>query len=147
MVTTKIFGVDVVTKYTGALRPKQCYIRPDGSEGPSIEINVEDVEECKEAVSLLYAVILNDHGVVAANEIFSKQMLSKRQIAADKNYQLLIAVMHRMKSQSIEKVAAEIAKENDSRPLELRYGPSGTTNPSVMAKQIRRLIKATRRRR
>ena len=142
MGATKTF--DVVTKYTGALRPRHCYVRSDGSEGPSIEINVEDVEECREAASLLYALIFDAHDVVA-NEIFSSRTLSKREIAAQKNYRLLMAVMHRVKSQSVDRIAADLAKENDGLPPELKYGPTGTTSQSTMAKQIRRLIKATRR--
>jgi hypothetical protein len=47
---------------------------------------------------------------------------------------------------SIDQVAAELAKENDTMPPEsheLRWGPTGTTSPSTMAKQIRRLLKNT----
>jgi hypothetical protein len=148
MGATKTYGA-VIQNCTGRYDDRSSYYYARvgyESGGPSIVINLEDIEDCKEAVSLLYKLIFNDHSPAVANELFSQQILSKRQLAADKNYQLLITVMHRMKSQSIEKVAAEIAKENESRPLALRHGPSGTTNPSVMAKQIRRLIKATRRR-
>lgn len=127
MGTTKTF--DIVSKDTDGLRTRYYYIRSDGSEGPSININVEDVEECREAASLLYALIfdVDDLGLVA-NQIFSTRMLSKREIAAQKNYRLLIAVMHRVKSQSLDQIAADLAKENDGLPPELKYGPTGTTS-------------------
>jgi hypothetical protein len=48
-------------------------------------------------------------------------------------------------SRSVEQVAAELAEENKSLPPELRYGPTGTTSPTTMAKQIRRLIKNSSR--
>ena len=101
MRTPKTYG-DVIQKYTGRYddRSSYYYARADGSGGPSIVINLEDIEDCKETVSLLYRLIFDDHSPAVANELFSQQILSKRQSAADKNYLLLIAVMRRAKNRA-----------------------------------------------
>jgi hypothetical protein len=149
--------------------------RHDGREVASIELDADNIETCKETASLLYTTIFSHHGAAAANEIFSKQILSKRQIAEQKNFDLLHTALRRLtgrpptwhigeprpeldgwqevtdeagfadtQSRSVEQVAAELAKENDTMPpesYELRWGPTGTTSQTTMAKQIRRLIK------
>jgi hypothetical protein len=138
----------------------------DVSAAASIELDAANIEECEAAASQLYTMILSQHGPGVANKIFSQHLFDKREIARHKNFRLLSTALQRLsggtplrqkfeanfveqleinfadtQSRSVEQVAAELAKENDSLPNELRYGPSGTTNPSVMAKQIRRLIK------
>jgi hypothetical protein len=120
--------------------------RHDGSVAASIELDAENIEACKETASLLHAMIRGHHGIAVANEIFSQQLVRKRQIANNKNYLLLNTALQRLgsTSMSIDQVAAELAKENDTMPpesQELRWGPTGTTSQSTMAKQIRRLIK------
>jgi hypothetical protein len=150
--------------------------RHDGREVASIELDADNIEACKETASLLYTTIFSRHGAAAANEIFYKQILSKRQIAEQKNFDLLHTALQRLsgrppiwhlgeprpeldgwwhevtdeagfadtQSRSVEQVAAELAQENDTMPPEsheLRWGPTGTTSQTTMAKQIRRLIK------
>ena len=128
--------------------------RHDGGDGPAIEgltieMDAEDIEECRQAATLVYAAICSRHGAAIANEIFSQQLVRKRQGADHKNYLLLNTALQRLSrstSMSIDQVAAELAKENDTMPPEsheLRWGPTGTTSPSTMAKQIHRLMKNT----
>jgi hypothetical protein len=52
-----------------------------GDKGVSIELDAENIDECKEAASLLYATIFSHHGTAIANEIFSQQLVRKRQRA------------------------------------------------------------------
>jgi hypothetical protein len=124
-------------------RRRYSYPLPDGSFGASIEFDAEDIEDCKETAFLLYTTILSVHGKDVANEIFSQRLMTKRQTAAQKNYRLLKLALRLLSgSRSVEQVAIEIVEINKSRPREVRYGPTGTTSPTTMAKQIRRLMKA-----
>jgi hypothetical protein len=141
------------------------------AEAWSIELDVENIEACGNIASTLYRIIKTYHGATAANEIFSQQMLNRRQVAEEKNFRLLHTALRRLRngppfvekgplsgwkeamkqleadftgtwSRSVEQVAAELVEENKTLPKELRYGPSGTTvSQTAMAKQIRRLIK------
>jgi hypothetical protein len=126
-------------------RRRYSHQLPDGSFGASIEMDAEDIEECRWAAFLLYTTILGVHGRGMANEIFSQQVMTKRQIKKQKNYRLRKIALRFLKdpqSQSVEKVAARLVEINKSRPPEVRYGPTGTTSVATMAKQIGRLLKA-----
>jgi hypothetical protein len=108
----------------------------------SIKFDLKDVEACKKAVTQLYTAIIEYQGIAAANEVMKTPLLSKRDIATFKNARLLMATRG-YGYRSVEQAAAEIAERNKSLPNELRYGPTGSTSPSTLAKQIRRLLTNT----
>jgi hypothetical protein len=105
-----------------------------------IEIDPKDIKACAAAAVMLYAMMREHHGTAAANEIMNRPLLTKRDAADLKNYELLKAADG---DRSVEEVATELAERNKSLPRELRYGPTGSTSPSTLAKQIRRLRKNT----
>jgi hypothetical protein len=108
----------------------------------TIEVALKDIESCKQAVEMLHTGILLYHGMDTANKTLAKAQNSKRQIKDNMNIYLLCEVEDRLRGgASIEQVAADLAKRNETLPQKERLGPTGTTTPSTMATQIRRLKK------
>jgi hypothetical protein len=105
-----------------------------------IEFDVKDLGQCNIVVSDLYEMIERQHGPVIAQRIFSAASPSKRRLAFNKNVALML-VYRKNKHLGVDQAATKIAKENEALPPERRYGPTGTTSPTTMAKQIRRQLK------
>jgi hypothetical protein len=97
--------------------------------------DAKDIEACKAAALQLYAVISHFHGIPSANKVMTQFLQSKKNMAAMKNYRLLRA----SEGKSAEQAAVELAEVNKNLPRNQRFGPTGTTSPSTLAKQIRRL--------
>jgi hypothetical protein len=108
-----------------------------------IEFDVKDLGQCNLVVSDLYEMIERQHGRVIARRIFSKATPTKRGLAFNKNVDLMV-VYRKNKQLGVDRVATKLAKENEALPHERRYGPTGTTSPATMAKQIRRQLKRMR---
>jgi hypothetical protein len=132
------FDKQDVALFEKCAAPAGFAIVPMKTDGTlKIELNAKDIEACKLAVLQLYAAIQVHHGIPSANKVMTQFLLSKRNIAAMKNYHLLRA----SEGKSAEQAAAELAEQNKSLPRQSRYGPTGTTSPSTLATQIRRLRK------
>jgi hypothetical protein len=127
-----------------------------------IEVDTKDIKACEFAALKLYIAMERYHGSAAANEVMNRTLRGKQQLKYRKNLVLLTTALRRLRAaattesaeefaaahakgftwdRSVEQVAAEIAAENKSRPIEARYGPSGSTTTSTIAKQIRRLLR------
>ena len=102
-----------------------------------IEFDVKDLAECNLVASDLYEMIEREHGPIIAQRIFSNVTPTKRRLAFNKNVGLMVA-FRKHKQLGVDQVATKLAKENEALPRERRYGPTGTTSPTTMAKQIRR---------
>jgi hypothetical protein len=105
-------------------------------------IDVKDVVSCEFAVDALYALVQRHHGRVTAQNLFGAKVLTKRGRAGQKNFYLMVAYA-RMKK-PVDRVAAELAEDNKTLPPEERWGPTGSTSQSTMAKHLRREIKKMR---
>ena len=103
----------------------------------NIEFDVKDLGQCNLVVSDLYEMIEREHGPIIAQRIFSNVTPTKRRLAFNKNVALMV-IYRQNKQLGVEGVATKLAKENEALKREQRYGPTGTTSPTTMAKQIRR---------
>jgi hypothetical protein len=97
---------------------------------------VDDLEQCEQAVFWLHKLIEDKHGLATAQHLFTRRALTKRRLAAHKNARLIAEYISR--GSSVDKVAAELAGENNKLARDDRHGPTGTTSPATMARQIRR---------
>jgi hypothetical protein len=101
-----------------------------------IDFNVKDIEVCRYIVWALRTKIEEEHGHPATRRIFTEMIRTKRNLAAEKN--LTLMVLYISSGLSVEKFATVLAKKNKTFPPGRRYGPTGSTNPTTIAKQIRR---------
>jgi hypothetical protein len=108
-----------------------------------IEFDVKDLSQCNLVVSDLYEMIERQHGPIIAQRIFFRATPTKRRLAFNKNVDLMVTY-RKNKQLGVEKVAAKLAKENETLSRERRHGPTGTTSATTMAKQIRRQLKQMR---
>jgi hypothetical protein len=99
----------------------------------------ESIFGCKHIAQQLFNLIATRHGENAARRIFSIwcKPPTKRHLAMLKNIGLLerLDIMERP---NVQRLARQIAKENELLPRKDRRGP-GTTNPVALEKQIRRV--------
>jgi len=65
---------------------------------------------------------------------------TEKQKAGWKNLEL-ISRYETMERPSVRRLARDLAEENRNLPRERRHGPTGSTNPAMLDKQIRRLLK------
>ena len=108
-----------------------------------IEFDVKNLGECNIVASDLYEMIEREHGSVIAQRIFSQATPTKRRLAFNKNVALMV-IYRQNKQLGVEGVATKLAKENEALGPDRRHGPTGTTSPATMAKQIRRQLKRMR---
>jgi hypothetical protein len=109
---------------------------------PSITIpDVKDVSMCKMAVESLYEMIEQFHGEKEARGMFARygRPLTPADIRERKKVQLAIAY-HFMSKPNRQKLAEELAKQNEALPREKRFGPRGSTSVVAMRRQIDRVL-------
>jgi hypothetical protein len=108
-----------------------------------VSFYADDIEDCKRAISELKMVILKLYGAAAARRLFADATPSRRGVKTDKNAFLLAEYLRRYKhyGRSVKRCAKDLAEANRRLPREWRYGPSGSTVPATMEKQLRRQIK------
>jgi hypothetical protein len=102
-----------------------------------------DLWECEQAAYKVFCAIMQLHGKTEARRIFLKFGCppSARKIKQIKN-ELLLLSLDRMKPKpTVQRLARELAKENETLPQNERHGPRGSTNQASMDKHIRLLLK------
>jgi hypothetical protein len=62
-----------------------------------------------------------------------------KQRAGWKNMELVM-LYDCMEQPNVQQLARELAEKNRNLPRELRHGPTGSTNPAILDKHIRRLL-------
>jgi hypothetical protein len=100
------------------------------------------------AVARLFHEITDDLGLVEAQQIFATFCvpMTAKERADLKNTKLLLLydtmLMDDWKTpaRNVQRLARHLAEANKQLPREDRYGPSGSTDPIVLDKHIRRLI-------
>jgi len=63
-----------------------------------------------------------------------------KQRAGWKNMEL-VTLYDCMEQPNVQRLARELAEKNKNQPRERRYGPTGSTEPAVLDKQIRRVLR------
>jgi hypothetical protein len=103
---------------------------------------IDTMPGAKYAASLLFCLIEKHHGLAAARSIFN--MFGTPPSAARINHIKNLGLLDRydmMKPKpNVQRLAKELAAENEKLSREERWGPRGTTDPLVLDKHIRRLI-------
>ena len=99
------------------------------------------------AAAKLFHKISKDLGAADARRIFTSISASRtpNQERVLRNSEMLIKHDAMMPKPNIAKLARQLAKANETLPVERRYGPRGTTEPFVMDKHIRRLLARRRK--
>ena len=98
------------------------------------------------AAAKLFQEMEKEIGLADARRIF-KEIAgppTPKQRAGWKNLELVMRY-DCMTQPNVLRLARELAEENRNLPQELRHGPTGSTDLTVLEKQIRRLL-ATRKR-
>ena len=107
------------------------------SDNTFISFDVDDLEECRRALSQLANAVWRHHGLATTEQLLTRcTFASKAGLRRGKNFRLLRA-LHDSRL-SVERFAAETAKKNKSLAWDYRYG-TGSTNAKTIARQIRRL--------
>lgn len=123
-----------------------------------LAIEIEDVtnpEACASALERLYDAIQKHHGHAAAQGLFlsghigypSKYPTEKERLHIQENIYRrpedfrLALEFYAMPKPNKDKLAEDLARKNETLPKEERYGPRGTTSPTTMLKQIKRVLK------
>jgi hypothetical protein len=108
-----------------------------------ISFDADDPGDCKRAIGELKMVILKLYGAAAARGLFADATPSRREVKTDKNAFLLADYLFHSKSYgwSVKRCAKDFADTNKRLPREWRVGPSGSTSPDTMEKQLRRQIR------
>jgi len=127
-------------------------------------IEIEDVTSlgaCAEALVRFYDAIQERHGHKAAMDLFLQasngypdRYADHEEYCAIRNYERiklnvwiapddfrLALEFFAMPKPNKEKLAADLARKNETLPKEQRYGPRGTSSPTTMLKQIGRVLK------
>jgi hypothetical protein len=104
----------------------------------AIRFDPSDLADCERAAEYLWSAIAADHGDVTADRIFSCYALSKSAVKMSKNIDLLI--MYLESQLPPPEFARKLAATNKRLPVEERVGPSGSTNPTTIVRQINRQI-------
>ena len=94
------------------------------------------------AAAKLFQEMEKEIGLADARRIF-KEIAgppTPKQRAGWKNMELVMRYDCMMTRPSVKRLARELAEENRNLPRELRHGPTGSTNPKVLDKHIRRLL-------
>jgi hypothetical protein len=101
------------------------------------------------AAYLLFRLIEKHHGIAAARYIFTKfgAPPSAKRINQIKNLGLLDMYDMMRPKPNVQRLAKQLAAENEKLPREERWGPRGTTDPLVLDKHIRRLVQKRNNRR
>jgi hypothetical protein len=99
----------------------------------------ESVFGCKHIAQQLFTLITTRHGERTARRIFAMWGTppTTRRLAMIKNFGLL-GRLDLMEEPNVQRLARQIAKENEGLPRKDRRGP-GSTNPVALEKQIRRI--------
>jgi hypothetical protein len=108
-----------------------------------IDFDVKDLAQCHLVAQDVYEMIEQEHGPIIAQRIFSSVTPTKRRLAFNKNVRLMVA-FRKHEQLGVHQAAAKLAEENKALSGERRYGPTGTTSSSTMAKQIHRLLELMR---
>jgi hypothetical protein len=95
------------------------------------------------AATKLFQEMEKEIGLANARRIFKEIAgpATAKQRKGWKNMELVMRYDCMMPRPSVKRLARELAEENRNLPRELRHGPTGSTNPKVLDKQIRRLLK------
>ena len=94
------------------------------------------------AAAKLFHEVQTEIGLGDARRIF-KEIAgppTKKQRAGWKNMELVMRYDCMMTRPSVKRLARELAEENRNLPRELRHGPTGSTEPAILDKHIRRLL-------
>jgi hypothetical protein len=94
------------------------------------------------AAYLLFQLIEKHHGRAAAYRIFTKfgSPPSPALINRIKNLSLLDRYNMMRPEPNVQRLARQLAAENEKLPREERWGPRGTINPLTLDKHIRRQL-------
>jgi hypothetical protein len=113
------------------------------SPNTHISFDADDLDDCERAVVKLREVIWHVYGAAAARRLFAQATLSRRKVKEDKNDLLLAEYLHYSTrfGWSVKRCAKYLAEQNGRLPREWQTGPSGSTSPETMEKQLRREIK------
>jgi hypothetical protein len=108
-----------------------------------ISFDADDLKDCERAVGELQNIILNMYGASVARQLFEGATLPRRKVKADKNAFLLAGYLHhsRRYGWGVKRCAKYFAATNKRLPREWGFGPSGSTVPATMEKQLSRGIK------
>jgi hypothetical protein len=104
-------------------------------------LGMSAIINCEIAVDKLYQEIEEHHGEEVTRRIFRERgkPITKWTLQRRKNRELVFLYWLKQGPNGEEGNVDELARENETRPPEQRYGPTGTTDPFVMARQIRRV--------
>jgi hypothetical protein len=108
---------------------------PDGTV--TVTFNPCDTEDCGRALVGIMAAMCASIGPALACSLFSHVLGSGRKQQEMKNIELLQVYVG--SGLNVKKFAAWAAKKNESRIPLARLGPTGSTDPQTLEKQIRRL--------
>jgi len=108
-----------------------------------ISFDPDDPDDCKRAIDELKEVIWTSYGAAAVRGLFADATPSRREVKADKSAFLLADYLHdhKLHGWGVKRCAKDFANTNKRLPREWRVGPSGSTDPGAMEKQLSRLIK------
>jgi hypothetical protein len=103
-----------------------------------ISFNADDLADCRRAIGELKSIIWQNHGAAQVRRLFADAVLSKQTVRVHKNVELMASyIFHSERGLSTKQCAKLLAEQNKSL-RDRRHGPSGTTSPETMEKQIRR---------
>jgi hypothetical protein len=103
---------------------------------------VDTIPGAEYAAYLLFRLIEKHHGKAAAYRILTKfgTPPSAALINRIKNLSLLDRYDMMRPEPNVQRLARQLASENERLAREDRWGPRGTTNPLTLDKHIRRLL-------
>jgi hypothetical protein len=101
------------------------------------------------AATKLFHEMQTETGLEDARRIFKEIAgpATPKQRKGWKNMELVARYDCMAQPPNVLRLARELAKENRHLPRELRHGPTGSTDPKVLYKQIRRLVARRRAKR
>jgi hypothetical protein len=93
------------------------------------------------AAAKLFHETRTEIGLEDARRIFKEIAgpLTAKQKAGWKNMEL-VSRYETMEGPSVRRLSRELAEENRNLPRERRHGPTGSTDPAMLDKHIRRLL-------
>jgi hypothetical protein len=123
------------------------YHTPFAPPMPSLRIRrANRLVESRFAAAELFHELWTRHGEAEARRIFAEigRPSTAKMLAEIKNFKLLFLHDNMEPKPNVQKLARQLAKENEALPEEDRHGPRGTTDPQTLDKHIRRLIRERR---
>jgi hypothetical protein len=105
-----------------------------------ISFDADDREDCVRALIKIQGVLENAYGMKQVGRWLARLTPTQRDIKFSKNFQLMDEYIR--SGLSVKRYAKKLAEKNGSLPRGQRHGPTGSTSPDTLEKQIRRLRKS-----